>query len=82
MTNVLPFRLPRDRVILYRSAPLRRTEPPTGFCLVWVPADDPTARVVVWDGADYGEPSPCWRNGAATARTCPKNWRAPHDRRD
>mgnify|MGYP001054258517 CR=1 FL=1 len=48
MTNVLPFHLPRDRVILYRSAP-------TGFCLVWVPADDPTARVVVWDGADYGD---------------------------
>ena len=52
--TVIPFRLRRDRAILYRSAPLRRTEPPTGFVIVWVPADDPTARIVVWDGLDYG----------------------------
>lgn len=51
MPNVLPFRLSRDRAILYRSAPLRRT----GFCIVWIPADDPTALIVVWDGLDYGD---------------------------
>ena len=55
MANVLPFRLPRDRVVLHRSAPARRTEPPTGFCLVWTPYDDPSSRIVVWDGADYGD---------------------------